>query len=668
MTDLMPMNGAAPPALYDQAAEAPAPGMQRQHSKPIEASKVRSLWEAGDRHLLRDRANYQLNLSFALGEQWVMLVNRTLQEIEWNNAQERDTRTTVDKYGPRTRNLLARLVPEELTHESIADGVSAEAMRAKQVREQILEGMRTQSEWEDTRVDQLLDTVYGGTAAIAVDWDDDYDPEDEWVADALGSGLEYQVGCSKRTPLSILDFTVEPGNRKWSDARWWIWATTAPPEAVQERYGMRQEPPADARSTLGARHRTLLRDLYSGDDEMLKATAVYTYYERPTKTEPGQVATVVAGEVVERKLVWPFPFKCLNLYVFRADRVRGRWTGATLLNTARPVQMAVNHIRSTILAAARRCANLRLLVPEGSIPDEDALTTEMGEILWYNPDPSGARPDWARPPEIARWLSQEADRLVQDLDDIFHTADITRGELADRTSGLAASIAAERSDNPLTFIARDQARGHARLAELELMMLAAKKEGGTITLQGPAGPIPVRWSTADIGRNPRVVVPVKATMPRTKVATQALMRDLLQSIPSLAEKIDVPTLASYLGVTSADQFIAAADAEATLIQWENQLLAQGDAPVPNPFNDHAKHIAGHKAEQNTPEYQYRSPDFQQLMELHIAGHEQMMMQDPLVQQMAAGGMPPGLPGGMAPPPGLPPGPDGLAGAPAPPGA
>src|SRR5436190_3907080 len=206
-----------------------------------------------------------------------------------------------------------------------------------------------------------------------------------------------------------------------------------------------------------------------------------------------------------------------------------------------------------------------------------------------------------------------------------------------------------------------------------LMMMAAKKQGGNATLYTAAGPVPIQWSTEDIGQNPKVVVPLKATMPRTRVAVQALIKDLLVSIPSLADGFDVPMLARYLGVDDPQMFVAASEVDITLAQWENQLLAGGVPCTPALYNDHAKHIAEHTREQNTPEYQYRTPDLQQLMEQHIQGHNMLLAQDPaqmMAGQMPGGpqtpGGPPGPPGGAPPPEGLPPGMAPPSGPPGPP--
>jgi hypothetical protein len=653
-----------PPPLYDQEADDELelePEPPRQHSKPIGAAEVQKLWREADQFLLRERLNFDLNLSFFLGEQWVMPTNRTLQEIEWQNTREKNSRTTVDKFGPRTRTLLARLMPEDLAFESRASGISDASLRAKQLREQLLESERTQHNWEDVRVDNLLNVLFGGVAAIEWEWDPDgYDENDEPDPDETSvdylSGFSYPTGCVRPRALNIKQFALQPGIDNWRDAKWWIRASLAPPELVQERYDLKKPPSADAQASIGAKHRTLLRE-HTGKDEVSKATQVLVYYERPTRNEPGQIAHVVDGEVVEHDLTWTFPFRDLNLDVFRAERIQGRWTGGTLLNTARPIQMTINHIASTILEHARKAANARMWYPEGSIVDEDSVTNEVAELVAYDPGPSGAKPEWERPPEVARWLMNSLETAKADLDDVFHTADIDRGVLADRTSGLAASIAAEKSDTPLTFIARDQARGWGRGAERALMMLAAKKQGGSVNVTGPDGSsFPVEWSTEDVGTNPRVTVPIKSTMPRTKFATQALVKDFLAANPMLAESLDMPALLKLLGATEADQFIHASDRDHALAQWENQLLAQGVAVVPALYNDHVKHIATHMSEQNTPEYQYREPQYQQMMEAHIAAHETLEQQKQMAMQPPPGidpAMMEGLPEGLAPPPGLP---------------
>jgi hypothetical protein len=82
----------------------------------------------------------------------------------------------------------------------------------------------------------------------------------------------------------------------------------------------------------------------------------------------------------------------------------------------------------------RKAANARMMVPSGSVDDADSLTIDPADVLEYNSEIG--EPHWQTAPEVPRWISNEAQFLEAELDDIFHTHQTSRGEApGDRNSG-----------------------------------------------------------------------------------------------------------------------------------------------------------------------------------------------------------------------------------------
>ncbi len=595
---------------------------------PPEPAKVLNLWLDADSYLVKERRDYWLNGSYYLGQQWIWWdsTRNLIQDLDYRTEAEKDSRITVDKYGPRVGSLLARMIRSELTFEVQPQGTDDASMRKQRLQEQLLIGEQHQRDWEQTREMAMLQTLFGGAAAVCVEWDPDMG--EDFYVDPM-SGISIPDGGVRLTPLGINEFTLEPGTQDPADARWWIKATSLPPQQVKERYNLDWTPTPDAEAMMTSRARSIL--MRRPGNQPPKTTMVYVYYERPTMETPGCIVHVVNSKVVLQEDVWPYPFKSLNLVLFRQKKIPNTWVGHTLLTPARDIQYAYNRARSTIMEHMRKAANARLMIPSGSIDDADIVTTDPGDTLEYNAELG--EPHWQTAPDVPRWISNEAAALEMELDDIFHTHSVSRGQApGDRNSGLALSLLAEKDDTPLGPMARDQAKGWAHIAMMTLMlyrmnadMMGTKRRMTVINEHGQ--PLDISWGADDIDEKPKVVVPLDATTPRSKLATQSVLTALADRVPQAFQGIDPLALARMLDLPDPKGYLTQIDPDAAKAQWENGLLMQGVPVVPEDFDLHDVHINIHNRERKSPAYELADPAVKEIIDLHVMAHQRMMMGD-----------------------------------------
>jgi hypothetical protein len=592
---------------------------------PPSASDVVDMWQKADQYLVKERRDYWMNASYYASHQWIWwdFTRNIVQELDYANEAERGSRITIDKYGPRCRSLLARLTRSELIWEVQPTGMDDSSMRRQRLQEQLLMGEQRHNDWEDVREMSLLQTLFGGASAIAVDWDPD--KGEDYMIDPI-SQISVPMGGIRLTPLGINEFTLEPGSQNAIDARWWIRCTSLPPEQVQERYNLEEVPKADAEAMLSSRHRSILLRRPGGAPP--RTTLVYVYYERPTSRGPGCVVHVVNGKVVLQEDEWPFPFKHLNMSLFRQNKIPNTWVGHTLLTPARDVQYAYNRARSTILEHMRKAANARLMIPSGSVDDADSITIDPADTLEYNSEIG--EPHWQTAPEVPRWISGEAQQLEMELDDIFHTHQTTRGEApGDRNSGLALALLAEKDDTPLGPMAKDQSMGWGKIAEMTLSLYKMNAESTGITrntmlISENGVPLQVSWNAKDIDDKPVVLVPMDATMPRSKIATQSMITNLAQQFPMVFQNVDPKSLSKMLDLPDPRQFLVQMDPDIAKAEWENGLLMQGIPVVPEDFDVHDAHIMEHNRERKSPAYELADPQVKQIIDMHIMAHMQFL--------------------------------------------
>jgi len=592
---------------------------------PPNAEEVISKWTLADQYLVKERRDYWMNGSYYASHQWIWwdFTRNIVQELDYANEAERGSRITVDKFGPRTRGLLARLTRSELIWEVQPSGMDDVSMRRMRLQEQILLGEQKKNHWEDIREMAILQTLFGGAAAISVDWDPDMG--EDYLIDPVSS-IAVPLGGVRLTPMGINEFTLEPGSQNVLDARWWMRCTSLPPEQIKERYDLDWTPTPDAEAMLSSRHRSILLRRPGGAPP--KTTLVYTYYERPTRNSPGCIVHVVNGKIVLQEDTWPFPFNHLNLVLFRQSKIPNTWVGHTLLTAARDVQYSYNRARSTILEHMRKAANARLMIPAGSVDDADNITVDPADTLEYNSEIG--EPHWQSAPEVPRWISGEAAQLEMELDDIFHSHQTTRGQApGDRNSGLALALLAEKDDTPLGPMAKDQSYGWGKIAEMCLTLYRMNAESNEITrkvmiLSEHGVPLEVSWNAEDIDEKPTVVVPLDATQPRSKIATQSIISNLAQQFPMVFQNVDAKSLSKMLDLPDPRTFLAQTDPDVAKAEWENGLLMQGIAVLPEDFDVHNIHIAVHNAQRKSPTYELAPPEIKQLIDMHVMAHMQYL--------------------------------------------
>jgi hypothetical protein len=358
---------------------------------------------------------------------------------------------------------------------------------------------------------------------------------------------------------------------------------------------------------------------------------IYIYFERPTVNSPGCVVHVVNNKVVLQEDEWPFPFKHLNLQLFRQKKIPNTWVGHTLLTPARDIQYAYSRARSTIMEHMRKAANSRFMIPSGSIDDADFVSTDPGDTLEYNAELG--EPHWQTAPDVPRWISAEAAELEMELDDIFHTHSTTRGQApGDRNSGLALSLLAEKDDTPLGPMARDQAKGWGMIATMTLMLYRMNAEATGINrkqtiITEHGQPLEISWGAKDIDEKPKVVVPLDATSPRSKLATQSILTALADRFPQAFQNIDPMALARMLDLPDPKSYLTELDPDAAKAKWENGLIMQGVPVVPEDFDLHDVHINVHNRERKSPAYELADPSIKEIIDLHVMAHQRMLMGD-----------------------------------------
>lgn len=675
---------------------------ERKPWQPPDATEILARWKDCEADMLDRRREYSLNEAFFSGYQWLDWSDSTgLAGILPFTEQAPMHRATVNKIMPRTITYMSRMLASPLSFEPRPEGTDADALRTASLAQQVLEVKHHRDGWEQVRVEEVQHAMFGGVSAVCVE--PDWEMTEVAVPDvSTGETIEMPTRPKVRlTALGAMEFGIEPGTKFVEDARWWIRMTTLTPEQCLDRYEELVDPPqADADRNASVMARALLSR--RNESTRTKATAVYVYYERPSRRSPGCVMHVINGRIVQQS-GWTFPFDHLNVWPFAQTPLASSWKGHTLLTDARPLQQTINRAQTRLNAHLGTMDMARLMVPMGSLPrGGDELSGDAAEVIEFDPG-AGSQPAWLQPPQIQRWLPDTIPNMEQQLDDLFSAHAVSRGQApGDRNSGLALSILAEKDETPLGMMARNQQEGWQKIAEMVLMLekglmrlhdssqeqayqqAAQPPEGADPGQMGQVIPFPgqqppqpmtvtdvhvsqsddgtqvltdVTWTADDLPDHPVVIVPLDAVMPRSQAAVQDMLMKVASN-PAFAKMFANMTpaqLAKTLKVPGAQAFAVMASMSEQEAEWENARMAAGagDEQVKAlPWQDHNVHVVKHNELRASAAYRNASLQEQEFINLHIDSHAKlaaeliarqqaaMVMQQQQIAPGAAPGEPP----------------------------
>lgn len=619
------------------APESTGPGPSGQ-SSPITAIPrgdalgitIQQKWRDCADDLGKVRRDYWLNLAYYLGEQWIWWdrSRRIVQQLpqQYSPLGPGRARITVNRIAPNVGSVLGRLLKNELAFEVLPSGVTDDVTGGARRGERVLTAYHRVQDWEQLRFDEVLSAVLGGTSATSLDWDG---RAGQRISVDNQTGNVVGTGDVIARSLNITEFGVEPKVRNLADARWWVQGLALPPKTVQSMYGLNWCPKPDTGTLLSPLQHKMLSDSGRGSGEHL--CLVLAYYERPNKETPkGKYAVVVNGVTIENK-PWPFPFQELNLEIYRQRKVPAQWVGSTYVNDAIPIQFSYNHARSVIAEHMKLSGNARLIAPYGAF-EEDALTDDPGSILWWSPDLGGAAPQYLSPPNLPRWMLEEAANLKAELDDVMFVHDTSRGIGFDRASGQALAVLGEKDDGPLSWMVFEQKRGWSSFGKKVLQVLGEKSvETRRLTIPAAPGiPETIEWNGAMLREQYDVQVPLDAVAPRTHAAQQAYAKDLWDR-----QIITDPRQYARMVGLQPEDFAELLSADATSAQRENLRMIVGYPEIPADFEDHAIHIAEHNRLRKSDAYKYAEPEIKKLIDDHLAFHENLAAEEVMKQSMRA---------------------------------
>ncbi len=481
---------------------------------------------------------------------------------------------------------------------------------------------------------------------------EEYDENGEPITEAIRTG---EVAVDVIPPF---DMHVNPECQNWDEAEKIVQQKERSVEYVEEKYDIKLAADADE-TKAGSGYENRIRRLLFSESEYetyeRKSVVIKEYYEKPSKKYPkGRFAIMGGGKVLEYDE--KYPYGEIPYTPFWFFKINNRVWGEPLTSHLIAPQKQLNVVLSKLVSNTKLMSNPKWLVPKGSGMKNSALTEREGEVIEYEPNLTGVKPEQITASPIPNYVEGLYTKLKQGIMDIASQHEVSQGRVPPGVEAASAIMALQESDD---LVISTVIKGIERSYEKTGSMLLRRardfyNENRQVKIIGKNNELDevFMFSKSDLESSDDVKVRSASGLPVSKSGKMQVVFDLVNRgilDPKAHQKlilhlIDIPEIDAELGVN---------DNHAKL---EDMMMQSGQQmPVTDWQNDEI-HLTIHNDFMNSQIYMKLDPKIQQVFMQHREMHKQNIVKkgiemNQLQGMMQSGGVPapgPVVPGGMPP--------------------
>jgi hypothetical protein len=342
------------------------------------------------------------------------------------------SRFKVNKILPLSQNRLARLTQSPPRYDVRPNSNSTEDKDSARLGLQIIENIFDQQRFDEKRQDIHMTAMQGGHSYAQVLWDPTLGKP---MIDPDSGELTGFEGEPRIEVLNCLEVFPDPLAKSVEDSQHMIKAKVRKLEYFRARYPGRGE----AVKEEGAWLMSSIYDLKSNAltsvgvagastaSQMKNSAIELVYYERRSKEYPrGRRIICANGVLLEDD---ELPVGEFDIVKFDDIKIGGRYNAESVITHARPVQDQYNITRTKIADWIKKLLAGKYMAPKGSGLGQEAINSESGEVIEYNPVPNASPPQAMEIPQIPSYVYKDLEVLDQELDYIFGINEVSRGVL-----------------------------------------------------------------------------------------------------------------------------------------------------------------------------------------------------------------------------------------------
>jgi hypothetical protein len=500
--------------------------------------------------------------------------------------------------------------------------------------------------WNPKKGDRLVDTGEEEQLGTLENMDTE--------AGLTPEGLPQPKPAEKRKPVSFnlgdtdllfrSPFNVypEPGKTKLRDMKLFGDADFMDVDEIEASYGKKVEPEKDTKYV--KIHHTLSQTVEAGSvetvDQPENSVVVKELYVLPCAKFPKGFVLRWAREVIlfAEEGCSELPFVHFGLI-----EIPGRFWYSSIVDDLIPLQKRWNQLLSKI-EMHNDYYNDPPTIVDPNVIDIDDWSTEPG-LLLESKQPGANLQQAAHVLQVPQ-LDQAIFKELEILDSQFEIVPVMNKvsygkDTPNAKSGIAINFLQEKDDDVVRPIIDQIEAGYAQVFKRDFKLCQDNyEEDRGFAIVGEDNKVEwVEFKKADLNSNIDVGVEPGSAMPRSKVAQQAMVMDMLKAgfftNPQTGQP-DFPKAMKYMEFGSVDDIYQDNALDSNQAKRESEGMKEGKPAVAEDWHNHEAHIYEHNRVRKTADYETYPDEAKVLFADHIAQHLMFMQPPaPAQQQQAA---------------------------------
>lgn len=499
--------------------------------------------------------------------------------------------------------------------------------------------------WNDKKGDRVYDQP-GTEPETAGPETMDGDPTVMAEGATEAQPVDFTLGDTDLLIRSPFNAYPQPGKTKMRDMRMFGDAEIMDVDEIEDLYGKKVQ--AETDSKFVRIHQSVEGIISHGKDDMKaeNTAVVKELYVLPCTKFPDGLKFIWAHDVllgVEKECP-EIPITHLGLI-----DIPDQFWFKDIIEDIIPIQRRWNTLLSKV-EMHNDFYNDPPVVIDPELIDIDSWTSEPGQI--FEKKKTGGEPPWVMPvPQLDSAVFKELDILDQQFEIVPILHKVSYGkETPHAKSGIAINFLQEKDDDIVRPLIENIEAGYADIFRRDFKLCQDNyQEDRGFSIVGEDNEAEwIEFKRANLDAGVDVGVEPGSAMPRSKVAQQAMVLDMLEkgffTDPGTGRP-DFAKALKYMEFGSVNDIYEEAALDTNQARRENEGMKEGQPALAEYWHNHEAHLYEHNRYRKTADYENQPPEVQELFSSHITEHEEFMKPkqppQPAQQPGMAGGGPPG---------------------------
>ena len=488
--------------------------------------------------------------------------------------------------------------------------------------------------WNEKKGDRVIDLAQEGAAEIMAG--------EQMQPEQPAKQVDFTLGDTDLLIRSPFNAYPQPGKTKMRDMRMFGDAEIMDIDEIEDLYGKKVQPEADSKYVRV--HQNVEGIISRGkDDKTSDNTAVVKeLYVLPCSQFPNGIKIIWANDVLldAKEDCQDIPITHIGLI-----DIPGQFWFKDVIEDVIPIQRRWNTLLSKV-EMHNDFYNDPPVVVDPEYIDIDQWTTEPGQII--EKLKPGGEPPWVMPvPQLDSAVFKEMEILDGQFEIIPILHKVSYGkDTKNAQSGIAINFLQEKDDDIVRPLIEALEAGYADIFKRDFKLCQDNyQEDRGFAIVGEDNETEwIEFKRANLDAGVDVGVEPGSAMPRSKVAQQAMVLDMLRegffSDPQTG-KPDFAKALKYMEFGSVNDIYEEAALDSNQARRENEGMKELRPSMAEYWHNHQAHLYEHNRYRKTADFENQPPEVKEQFTAHIMQHEEFMQpkQAPQPEQPGAGGDP-----------------------------